>query len=217
MKALGALLAIAALAAVAWVWAPLAWSPEPQRLEMIGVNEVLPDDFPVIDAVLARRAPGLGLVLRKQIAVAIAEEAHRADFDPLLILGLIDVESDFQDEAVSVMGAKGLMQIRPSTLYFLAQKEGLKLSREEVAKDPALCVRLGVRYLRSLQDQFRNLDLALMAYNMGPNKLRAQIKLRDLERFRGYPRAVRREYLTLRNGQGLGGDWAVAARSSPQK
>ena len=217
MKLLGAMVAILALSATGSIWEPVFEAPQSTRLQMVGVSEVLPEDFSVIDAVLARRAPGMGMLLRKQVAVAISEEAHRARFDPLLILGLIDVESDFQEEAVSPMGAKGLMQIQPTTLYFLAQREGLKLSREEVSKDPSLCVRLGIRYLRQLYNQFGNLDLALMAYNMGPNKLLNQIKLHELEQYRGYPRAVRREYLTLRHGLSLGGDWAVATRTSPQK
>ena len=216
MKALTALLAVVALGAIGWVWAPVTVPPESKRLEAIGVSEVLPTDFEAIDSVLARRAPGLGLVLRKQLAIAIAQEAQRASYDPLLVLALIDVESDFQEEAVSAMGAKGLMQIKPTTLYFLAQKEGIRLSREEIAKDPTLSVRLGVRYLRSLHNQFGTLDLALMAYNMGPNKLRAQLKLKDLERFRGYPKAVEREYLTLRQGESLGGDWTLAARTIRQ-
>lgn len=213
MRLLGAIVALVAVSATGWVWAPVMRSPRSSQLEPVGVSEVLPEDFQVIDAVLARRAPGMGMVLRKQVAVAIAEEAHHARFDPLLILGLIDVESDFQEVAISPMGAKGLMQIRPTTLYFLAQTEGLRLSREEVSKDPSLCVRLGIRYLRSLYIQFRNLDLALMAYNMGPNKLLGQIKLKDLEQYRGYPRAVRREFLTLRHGLRLDGDWAVAMRT----
>jgi soluble lytic murein transglycosylase len=217
VKYFGALLALVAFSAMGWVWAPVTMAPEPRRLETMGVSEVLPTDFGTIDGVLGRRAPGLGLVLRKQLAIAIAEEAQRASYDPLLVLALIDVESDFQEEAISPMGAKGLMQIRPTTLYFLAQKEGIRLSREEIAKDPTLCVRLGVRYLRSLHNQFGTLDLALMGYNMGPNKLRAQLKLKDLERFRGYPKAVQREYLTLRQGHGLGGDWTLAARTTTSK
>ncbi len=217
MRILVAIIALCAFAVVGWVWAPVAVAPGSKRLDSVGMSRVLPESFDAIDSVLARRAPGLGLVLRTQLAIAISEEAHRARYDPLLILALIDVESDFQEEAVSPMGAKGLMQIRPTTLYFLAQKEGIRLSREEIAKDPTLCVRLGVRYLRALHNQFGNLDLALMGYNMGPNKLRSQLKLKDLERFRGYPKAVQREYLTLRQGHGLGGDWTLAARTSLKK
>ncbi|AEI66521.1 lytic transglycosylase domain-containing protein [Corallococcus macrosporus] len=178
--------------------------------------EVISPEASLIDAVLTRRAPDLGLTLRRQLIQAIAEEAGRLAYDPLLILAIIDVESDFTEDAVSVKGARGLMQIKPSTLHFLAAKEGLRLSREEVTADPALCVRLGIRYLRSLQERFGgDLDLALMAYNAGPTRIRNAIKQGELERFRRYPRAVRRDFRRFREGHGLGGDWALAQREVP--
>jgi soluble lytic murein transglycosylase len=170
-------------------------------------------DAALIDAVLAKRAPDLGLTLRRQLGQAIAEEARKTGYDPLLILAIIDVESDFAEEAVSVKGARGLMQIKPSTLHFLAEKEGLRLSREEVAADPALCVRLGIRYLRTLQERFGgDLEMALMAYNAGPTRIRKAIKEGELEAFRRYPKAVRRDFRRFREGEGLGGDWALAQR-----
>jgi soluble lytic murein transglycosylase-like protein len=176
----------------------------------------LPVDFATIDSVLAKRAPGLGLTLRQQLAVAIAEESAKAGYDPLLIMAVIDVESDFVDQAVSPVGARGLMQIMPATLYFLSQKEGLRLSREEVEADPALRVRLGVRYLKYLQDRFGgDLDFALMAYNAGPTRIAQAAKDRELDQFRGYPQLVRRDFRRFREGEGLGGDWALARRSTP--
>jgi len=173
-------------------------------------------DFRTIDEVLAKRAPELGLTLRRQLTRAITEEARTAGYDPLLILALIDVESDFQEDAVSHKGARGLMQIKPSTLYFLAQKEGLRLSRDEVAMDPALCVRLGIRYLRELHKTFGQLDIALMAYNAGPTRIRQALKEGVGEVFLRYPRAVRRDYERFREGVGLGGDWALAVAQPKQ-
>ncbi len=212
--ALFASVTTAALAVAGSALLPLANAPSATTLQPVGVQEVLPEGFSTIDQVLAKKALGLGMVARKQVAIAIAEESRRAGFDPLMILALIDVESDYQDDAVSPVGAKGLMQIRPTTLYFLAQKEGLRLSYDEVERDPALRVRLGVRYLKTLSDQCGgNLTLALMAYNMGPNKLREKIKAKDLESYRGYPLAIQREYVTLRTGLGLGGDWTLASRA----
>ncbi len=179
----------------------------------VAMAEPASHDAALIDAVLAKRAPDLGLTLRRQLGQAIAEEARKTGYDPLLILAIIDVESDFAEEAVSVKGARGLMQIKPSTLHFLAEKEGLRLSREEVAADPALCVRLGIRYLRTLQERFGgDLEMALMAYNAGPTRLRKAIKEGELEAFRRYPRAVRRDFRRFREGEGLGGDWALAQR-----
>ena len=40
-------------------------------------------------------------------------EAHRAGLDPQLVLGLIQVESNFRKYAVSTAGARGYMQVMP--------------------------------------------------------------------------------------------------------
>jgi soluble lytic murein transglycosylase-like protein len=175
---------------------------------------VQPDpDLALIDTVLAKRAPELGLDLRAQVSRAVAEEARRAGYDPLLILAIIDVESDFDVDAVSSRGARGLMQIQPVTLHWFAEKQGLRLSKEEMAADPALCVRLGIRYLRALQDRFGgDLSMALMAYNAGPDRIRQAIRERSLDVFRFYPRRVKRDFERFRTGAGLGGDWAYALR-----
>lgn len=169
-------------------------------------------DLDTIDRVLTRRAPDLGLTLRHQLDRAIDEEARRAGYDPLLILAIIDVESDFDRSAVSSKGARGLMQIQPTTLADRAHRAGLRLEPKEIAASPALEVRLGVRYLRSLQNRFGNLDLALMAYNAGPRKIHHAIRHHHLKAFRFYPRRVRRDFQKFRTGLGLVPDWALAQR-----
>lgn len=206
-------LALASLTVTAVALRPLAEPPPPAGLQAVGVQEIRHPDFERIDAVLKERAPGWGLRLRTHVAEAIAEEADAAGLDPMLVLALITVESEFQEEATSVVGAKGLMQVRPTTLYFVAEKEGLKLSRAELDADPSLNVRLGVRYLKAMKERFKgNLDLALMAYNAGPNRLSQALKARNTEAYQGYVRAVRRNFAMLKRSHGESGDWTFASR-----
>jgi hypothetical protein len=162
------------------------------------VVENTPPHFAEIDRVLMIRRADLPSDERRAVARAIAEESDRAGYDPFLVLGLIDVESDFRRDALSPVGAHGLMQIRPETLAYVARRNGVALPPSLIAKDPALCVRLGVRYLKQLHDQLHSLDLALMAYNAGPNKILALAQDRHgLDPYWGYVNAVLRERETL--------------------
>ncbi|KUJ95818.1 MAG: hypothetical protein PWR24_1405 [Desulfonauticus sp.] len=83
--------------------------------------------------------------------------------DADLIRAVVKVESNYEPEAVSAKGAQGLMQITPIT-----QKE-LNL---DVPFDPASNLEAGIRYLRSLLDQFQDVRLALAAYNAGPGNVK---------------------------------------------
>lgn len=176
------------------------------------MGELAAADESLIEAVLSKRAPELGATLRRQLVMAIAEESWRAGYDPLMILAIIQVESSFEDDAVSPKGARGLMQIQPTTLNFLTKHEGIRLRPEEIESDPALRVRLGIRYLRILQDKFHSLDRALMAYNAGPLRLRQALRSREVDVFRRYPLLVRRHFRRFREGVGVEGNWALAQR-----
>jgi soluble lytic murein transglycosylase-like protein len=155
---------------------------------------ILESELVHIDSLLVERLPELGYAVRKRVAQAVLEESHLAHLDPMFIMGIIEVESSFSGQAISPAGARGLMQIRPATLEYIARLEGVQLSIKEIWKDPAMQVRLGVRYLSRLEKQFKSLDLALMAYNAGPEKLKKALKQNDCERFLGYVRAVRQNY-----------------------
>jgi soluble lytic murein transglycosylase-like protein len=149
-------------------------------------------DLIKIDQVLAHRAPELGLSLRRRVAEAILEESRRQHYDPMLVLGLIETESAFDGEAISIAGARGLMQLMPVTLEYVIGLEGVRLKPEEIYRDPAMQVRIAIRYLGRLERRFRNLDLALMAYNGGPEKLRVALEEQETDHWFGnYVRSVR--------------------------
>ena len=102
-------------------------------------------------------------------ASVLVSESIAVGYDPLLVLALIYVESDYDHFATSPVGAEGLMQIMPETGEWMARQMGLERNQGHTF-DPVLNVRLGTRYLAQLQHQFGgNLESALTAYNRGPN------------------------------------------------
>jgi soluble lytic murein transglycosylase-like protein len=136
-----------------------------------------------------------------RIAGAIVAEAKRAGLDPLLVLALIHVESSFNPLAVSNAGAVGLMQLLEPTMQTELERANLPASDP---RDPVANVQAGVRYLRRLIDAFGgNTDLALMAYNAGPNRILGYLRAGEIpERFHAYPRKVMAEASRLRRAFG---------------
>ena len=125
------------------------------------------------------------------ISNTILEESRRHSLDPLLVLALINVESSFQTEAVSTEGARGLMQIRPIAANavineLISMDKGVNGAIENSLDlsilhpldldDPVLNIKLGVFYLNSLKKNFRDLKLALTAYNWGPTEVRNRLQ-----------------------------------------
>lgn len=60
---------------------------------------------------------------REDFIKSVHYEATRAGLDPLLVLGLIKVESAFQKYAISSVGARGYMQVMPFWINVIGQKE----------------------------------------------------------------------------------------------
>jgi hypothetical protein len=154
-----------------------------------------------IHAQVARRMPRHGPAIHEKVAGAVLDESTRAGVDPLLVLAMIHVESSFDPRAVSRAGAIGLMQVRLPTLR---DELNRPRARRADAFDPLTNVQGGVRYLRRLLDSFGGMDLALMAYNAGPARLRQLLaRGRIPARIRDYPRKVNGEVERLNVALGL--------------
>lgn len=123
-------------------------------------------------------------------AETILEESKRHSLDPLLVVALINVESRFQHKAVSTEGARGLMQIHPSFAHALA--EAAEIQDWEGVKsldNPILNIKLGIFYLSQMKKRFRDLKLALSAYNLGPTEVQKRLRKGEVIPF-GYVRKV---------------------------
>ncbi len=89
----------------------------------------------------------------------IREISQRHNINPALVKAVIKAESDFDPNAVSKKGARGLMQLMPKTLKDLKVSDPFH---------PRENINGGVRFLKRLLKRFNNnLTLTLAAYNAG--------------------------------------------------
>ena len=78
-------------------------------------------------------------------------------------------ESGYRPEVVSVVGARGLLQIMPDTGERLARDLGLPAFAPDDLFDPGVNLRLGTHYLGELTTQFAGrVSAAVGSYNAGP-------------------------------------------------
>lgn len=90
------------------------------------------------------------------------------NIDPPLIAALIKTESNFEVLAESRKGAKGLMQITPSTGEWVAKTVGMESFNESMLFDPEINIRLGSWYIEHLTDYYDgSFNLVFAAYNGG--------------------------------------------------
>ncbi len=130
-----------------------------------------------MDAIMGRFKTGLKSIENRHLIDFIHQESRRYGFDPELILAVIHIESSFYNWSVSKKGALGMMQLIPATGRAMAKRTSVSWKGEkESLFDPYVNIRLGIRYLYSLTQQFPNLHTALTAYNYGPTRVRQMIR-----------------------------------------
>ncbi len=122
---------------------------------------------------------GIGRIIR---AAALEE-----GLDPELVAAVVRVESGFNPAAVSSAGACGLMQLMPETAAALGVSDVF---------DPEANVRGGVRYLASQLRRFGTPELALAAYNAGPEAVARYGGVPPYPETREYVRLVMSIYMS---------------------
>jgi soluble lytic murein transglycosylase-like protein len=161
-------------------------SPDPELVELLRVaaNEVdsFPDHFEAqvwltdMSARLARQVRDPAE--RIEILQRVHREATRADIPPELVLAVIDIESNFDRFAISVVGARGLMQIMPFWLDEIGRPDDNLMQIETN-------LRFGCTILKYYLDMEKgNIPRALGRYNgsLGkrkyPNKVLDRLRLK---------------------------------------
>lgn len=122
----------------------------------------------------------------QQLSSAIHDAARANGVDPRLVAAIARRESAFNANAVSNVGACGIMQLMPATAQYLGVHNVFD-ARENIFG--------GTRYLRTLLDTFNgDLDLTLAAYNAGPGAVEKHRGVPPYAETRAYVAAVRRTY-----------------------
>ncbi len=131
---------------------------------------------------------GLPVPEEKKVSDLIFNLGEKYKINPALILAVIRVESSFNNFSYSNMGAVGLMQIKPVTGLYIIKKYRIKSKKFNYNTryieylpinylyNPSLNIKIGARYLLSLLYEFKNLKLALFAYNVGPTLVYRSLK-----------------------------------------
>jgi soluble lytic murein transglycosylase len=132
---------------------------------------------------------------RRELGVALAKEAQQDGVtllelgwplldsklaprpEPALVHALIRQESTFNKDAVSTAGARGLMQLMPTTAQHVAKRIGIKKMNVKSLNDASRNLQLGTAYVQDLLDRFGgSYVLAVAAYNGGPGRVASWVR-----------------------------------------
>lgn len=137
-------------------------------------NEVARNEMTWKQRLQSRPAPARAAELAPLLKGVFREEGM-----PEALIWIAEVESSFNPQARSPVGAAGLFQFMPAT----AERYGLALRPRDQRLDPQHSARAAARYLRALYGQFGDWPLAFAAYNAGEGRVGRLLKTRGARSF----------------------------------
>jgi len=141
-------------------------SPVQEKLTNPLAPVTAPTDEPAVDMkaeIQKSEEVASPAVAEGKYASIIASAAASHGLDPKLIEAVVRTESGFDAQAVSPVGAQGLMQLMPDTAAELGVSDAL---------NPEQNIQAGSKYLKQLMDRYDgDVGLALAAYNWGMGNL----------------------------------------------
>lgn len=131
-------------------------------------------------------------VPREELENLIEKYSARNNLDSDFVKAVVKQESGFKTNAKSYCGAMGLMQLMPATASSLGVHN---------AFDPEQNIAGGTKYLKGLMDRFDgNKELALAAYNAGPNAVKKYGGIPPYKETQNYVKNIISSYQNYKNG-----------------
>ncbi len=162
---------------------------------IVNVPQAGPGTIAIPDGATARR---------EALWPAVEEAARTQGLDPRLVDLVIRMESGYNPRAVSPKGARGVMQLMPTTASMYGVGNLF---------DPLQNIRAGVRYLKDLFQRFNSdVSLALAAYNAGPEAVERHGGVPPYDETRSYVKAILMAYRGDANFSTLSGGFGRPAR-----
>ena len=132
---------------------------------LVRTQLVLPREVPTLEVIAQESSSSatpskfINLAVgRAQVDEIVEQSAAVHGVDPLLVRSVMQVESNYNPNALSPKGAMGLMQLMPSTAKQLGVTNAFDVRQN---------IEGGVKFLRYLKSQFNDDRLVLAAYNAG--------------------------------------------------
>ena len=160
------------------------WQDQSKFLRAIAHNASTPADQilaaelskaigrPDLSVMVGRRASALGQLGYSEAGFPRIPIPNGYEADWTMIHAIARQESQFDRQAVSHAGARGLMQLMPGTARETAGKIGLSYNHSALTQDPHYNIQLGSTYFRSMLRYYGgSYPLAVAAYNAGPGNV----------------------------------------------
>jgi len=113
----------------------------------------------------------------------VTKYSQAYEIDPFMVYSIIKVESSFDEMAESNKGARGLMQITPTTGEWIAEKLKIKEFNSDDLFTPEINIMMGTWYFSYLTEKFdNNIELAIAAYNAGPGSVQNWLKDKEISK-----------------------------------
>ncbi|MGH7124528.1 MAG: lytic transglycosylase domain-containing protein [Stellaceae bacterium] len=146
----------------------LAKTPGEQALAASLAIEVGRPDLAVA---IAKRASYAGVTLLA-LGYPLAQMPPGGSAEGPLVLAMARQESGLDQNAVSPVGARGMLQLMPATAKLIAKDLQIPFSQQRLLTDPQYNLTLGRAYLEDMLDRFGgSYVLAVAAYNAGPARV----------------------------------------------